>query len=402
MIISCEKDDETSEVKPEVLITVSTNISELNYGNRFYFVTDMDGKLLAYKQLEKQETNVLYSNNAVIHEKFNVHRLFVSLNYESWFMESFLNTSQTFYTQHSACEPPEQNSGNCTIQVIGPTYKVYLLSYPGGSETGYSINEMTPINRTFDTFLYDGYNFLYTFLHREQQYFYKYFHDLEPNETYTFELDPSTMYTDSDIHILDAPVGMYFDDNHSSIYSIVLGGLCYHKPYLLYSETSDDSMQLSTFITSCGLELYYKSQIYLQLDNGIQYRYNKHGSLPEYIPALNFGFTDYNLDLDNISITTHGSFDVVTGRYRNLTNAKSWQFYADISDIEFPDIPEQITNIHPGISNESFFGTPTVYGYISLEEFTHIENYADFMSDLEQNRFLGENAASQKLSVSNN
>jgi len=400
LLFSCEQDDVTPEDKPNILITVTTNVFELYYGNRFYFVTDLDGDLLAYKQLEKQETNVLYTDNSVIPDKFNVHRLYVSNDYEAWFLESFLNTSQTSFTHYSGCENPLHSIGNCTINITGPTYKSYLISYPGGGASGYSPNEIFTLNRTFETYLYEGHNFLYTFLHREQQYFYKYFFDLNPNETYSFELDPNTMNTNYNMQVLDAPEDMHFLTNHSTIYSVILGGLCYYSACILYKETSIDSTQMSIFITPCGLEKYYKCQIHLQVEDDKEYGYYKHGSLPEYIPTLDFDINNYNLDVDNISLTTSSSFDVISGHYRNETNAKNWQFYTDIADnIKFPEIPEEITDQHPAITSETFFGTATVAGSITLNKYSEIENYSEFMSDFELNKYLGENSALQKLTV---
>lgn len=400
LLFSCEKDNETPEAEPEIFITIATNVFELSYADRHYFITDLDGQLLVYKKLEMQETNILYAENFEIPDKFNVHRLYVSKEYDVHYLESFLNTSQTSYTHYSACESPLQSMGNCTVNIVGPTYTSYLISYPAGGNGGYSPNQSHALNRTCETYLYDGHNFLYALLHRDQQYYYQYFFDLEPNEIYNFELDPNTMNTDYNIQIVDAPEGTLFLNGH--IKSVILGGPCYYSRCSVYEEISTDSTQMSIFITPCGLEKYYQSNIYLQVDENRDYRFSKHGDIPEYIPLLDFDFTNYNLDVDNISLTTSGSYDIINGNYRNETNAKNWDFYTDIAEnIKFPEIPEEITNQHPTITNDAFFGTSNVAGTISLIEYTEIDNYPEFMSDFEQYKRLGENAASQTLTVRN-
>jgi hypothetical protein len=109
------------------------------------------------------------------------------------------------------------------------------------------------------------------------------------------------------------------------------------------------------------------------------------------------------LDYDNISITTQGSFDFIAGYYMGeLNNAKSWEFHSDNPDlIEFPEIPAEIAEQYPGLTSSTFFETTTVLGYIWLSEYSEIENYSDFMSELNLNRYLGENSAVQKLTVKN-
>jgi hypothetical protein len=400
-LFSCDHENVTPEAKPNTLITVNTNLSELYFGKRFYFVTNLDGELLAYKQLENQEINVLYTENSIIPDKFNVHRLYVSNDNEIRFLESFFHTNQTSFTHKSVCEDVLESIGNCTINISGPTFTSYLISYPGGSVYAYSANEIYTINRNIETHLYDGHNFLFTFLQKDQQYYYKYFLDLNPNEIYNFELDPNTMNTNYNLKVLNAPESMFFLDQ-CNIQSVILGGLCYPSVCRLYSEISNDSIQLSIFVTPIGLEKYYKCRFHLLVEDDKEYTYHKLGNLPEFIPTLDFDITNSNLDFNNISLTTNGSFDVIIGNYRTESNSKSWKFYSDNPDfIKFPDIPAEITDQYPTLTSSTYFGTSTVEGYISLNEYNEIENYSDFMSDFELNRYLGENSALQKLTVRN-
>lgn len=401
LLFSCNKEDLTPEANPHTFITVETNIGELYTGKRFYFATTLDGELLAYKQLENQEINVLYTENA-IPDKFNVHRLYVSNDGEIRFLESFFNTNQTSFSNQPICENPIPKTGNCTIHISGPTYSRYMFSYPGGAYVSYSPNGFYTINHNIETSLYEGYNFLFTFLKREQQYYYKYFLDLNPNEIYDFELDPNTMDTNYSQKILNAPEGMLFL-NQSSIQSVIIGGLCYNRVCQLYSEISIDSTKLSTFVTPIGLEKYYKSYIHMLVEDNKKYTYQKHGDLPESIPTLDFDITNSSLeDYNNLSLSTSGSFDVISGTFRMETNAKNWRFYSDNADmLKFPLIPAEITEQYPTLTSTTYFETSTIMGYISLNDYGVIANYSDFIADFERNKYLDENKSLQTLTVSN-
>lgn len=402
LLLSCDHENVTPEAKLNTLITVETDIGELYYGKRFYFVTTLDGELLAYKQIENQEINTLYTENDIIPDKFNVHRLFIPNDYEIRFLESFFNTNQTSFTDKSVCGETIESIGNCTIHITGPTYQSYLISYPGGAISASSPNQIYTINRNIETNLYQEHNFLFTFLKRDQQYFYKYFFDLSPNETYSFELDPTTMDTNFNLTVLNAPEGMSFLDQ-CAIRSVILGNLCYYRTCELYCENSNDAKTLLIFTTPIDHEKYYRSHIHLVVEDSKEYTYEKNGNLPESIPSLDFDITNSSLDYDNISISTNGSFDFISGNYRGeYNNSKNWQFYSDNPDlIKFPDIPVEITEQYPSITSGTFFETSTVKGYISLNEYSEVENYSDFISEFELNRYLGENSAWQKLTVRN-
>jgi len=402
LLFSCENEDIIPEPILTPLITIDSENADINSGKRFYFVTTLEGKFLGFKQIEGLKINVLHIESAEIPDKFNVHRLYIFDNSDIQILESFFNTDQTLFTHKPVCESTFEKIGNCSINITGPTYEVYILSYPGGSYSSTSPSGIYSIHENLETILYNGYNFLFTFLKKDQQYYYKYFFDLSPTETYSFQLDPTTMETNFNLKVLNAPEGIFFTDE-SNIQSVILSNTCFYRGTNLYNEVSNNAKTLSIFATPIDNEKYYKCNIIMQDENGKEYTYLRNGELPEFIPSLDCDITSANMDYDDIEITTNGSFDFIYGYYRvESDNVRNWFFYSDDDDmIKFPDIPAEITEQYPTLISSTFFETSTVKGEISLFEYSDINNYSDYMSDLLLNKYLGENSTLQRLTVRN-
>ena len=401
LLISCEPENESPESNLNNFITVDPNNWWLQNGQCFYFVTTLDGELIAFKKLENHKINTLYFENDITPDKFNVHRLHVPNDSDHRYLRSYYNTSQSSFTDNYFCEQLEDPIGDCKIHISGPTYETYILSSPSGSTISSTFYPNT-INRTIETDLYQEHSFLFTFLKMDQQYYYKYFFDLNPDEIYSFELDPTIMETNFDLQVLNAPGGMFFIDN-CEVKNVILGKSCYYTYCRLYSEISSDSTTLSIFNTPINPGKYFQSRIHLLLEDGKEYIYVKKGNLPEFIPLLDFDISSFSLDYDNISIKTTESFDFISGYYRGENHPyKSWSFYSDNPDlIKFPDFPEEITELYPSITFNTFFDTLTIEGNISLIENSEIENYTNFLAHFDYSRNQGENSALQNLTIKN-
>ena len=402
LFLSCERENESPGSNLNTFISVDPNNWWIDNGEYFYFVTTLDGELIAFKKLEDHKINTLYFENDITPNKFNVHRLYVPNDSDHRYLKSYFNTNQTSFTDNQDCEQLPDLIGDCKIHITGPSYETYILSSPSGGMISTVFYQNNPINRTIETDLYQEHSFLFTFLKKDQQYYYKYFFDLNPDENYSFELDPTTMDTDFDIQLLNAPEEMFFLED-CKIKNVILGKLCYYSYCRLYSEINGDSTTLSIFNTPINPGKYFQSRIHLQVKDSKEYIYLKNGNLPGFIPPLGFDISASNLDYDNISITTTGSFDFINGYYRGENYPyKSWSFNSDNPDlIKFPDIPAEITELYPSITIDTFFDTLTVEANISLIEYSEYENYAEYLADYGYIRDLGENSALQNLSIKN-
>jgi len=118
---------------------------------------------------------------------------------------------------------------------------------------------------------------------------------------------------------------------------------------------------------------------------------------------LDFDLSILSMDLDDIEITCTGTYDFISGYYRVDNNSKNWYFYSDNPDmIKFPDIPSEITEIYPNITGSTFFETASLQSSISLNDYSDIENYGDFLTEFEWNRRIVDNSTGQKLRININ
>jgi len=215
-------------------------------------------------------------------------------------------------------------------------------------------------------------------------------------------MDPASMDTNFNVTVLDAPEGMYFKNYQYSISSVIVGNLMYYSRCELYGENSNKDKTFSIFTTPNDHQKYYKCRINMLDENNKEYALETTGNIPQSIPALDFDISASNLDYDDISINTTGSFDFISGIYRETGNSRNWTFYSDDPiAITFPELPAEITQIHPNLTSDTFFETETYQGYITLNEYSEVDNYADFISELNINRYQGENSTRLKLMVKN-
>lgn len=382
ILLSCDSDEVLPEARLDPFITIEADNGY--FGQVFYFATTLEGELLGYVEIESRKINTLNSDSSLFPEKYNVHRLYISDNSNVKRLESFFNTSKNHFVEKDNCDDPYVSLGNCNIQISGPTYQNFLISAPTQGAGNSSLNETFNIEENIDTELYQDHNFLFTFLKRNQKYYYEYFFDLSPNENYWFELNPNTMNTDYEMKLLDAPEGMIFLDD-GNIQSVILSKKCFSSRYNLFSERSMENNNLSVFTTPIDHVKYYTCLFNLSVDNKKEYTYITEGSIPDLIPQLEFDITNSNLEINNLSITPTGKYDAILGDFRGeVSSLKNWIFYSDNPNtIKFPEFPSEILKIYPSLTGTGFFETSNVISKVSLYDHSEITNYLDFINQLE-------------------
>ncbi len=380
VLFSCEKENNPEK---KILIEVDANSSSLNDKDIVYFITSLDGELLASKKIENNTLNVIYNETNIGQEKYNVHR-FENISNSEYNLISFFNTDKKLFEEKERCSTPFYDVykylGTCIFNFVDiPNYDYYDVCHSSGGSGG-----NTSIKQEQQCDFYNGYGFLYTFIKENNSFYYKYYDNFVPNTTYDISLNTDLMKSDMQIHTIPIPQNL-------NVYSVFNQGCfdyvaqCYTTSHYNYTETDYDLGEIKIIVPPNSSVKHYESEFTFSNENK-KYVYFNRGAIPTSIPQYNFNIELNSDDIDNIDFKITGDYGLLLGEYNGENFDKNWKFYTDNpAYVNFPVLPDEILALNPYISKDDFSGTQLQHSSFKLINDKDKNSYVDFKSILDHN-----------------
>jgi len=364
----------------EIILRIYVDNSIYNYAQAVYFVTNSEGVLIASKKVENSTTNILYKDESIELEAYNLHK-FVFYNDSTYYLESLFDINLSYFTDNQCCNAQNMFPyiGNCSFNFTDiPQCDWYSMHFPSGGQAN------LPGSRSTD--LFTGNNFLFTFIKKSNNYYYKYYYDFTPGQTYSISLDTNLMESDVVIKYINAPENLKFKDSYIRRY---LNGdyMCYAADHGIYTEEQDDSTRLNIVCPPDNNEpfkYYYSKLGFVNTNDSKQYLYSYLGDIPSNIPQFNFDIEIQNYHMDELDILLFGEYDFLYGEYsmgQGYSNLNKWKFYTNNSEnVEFPVLPGEVLRLMPDLTSGSFIERENSFYKFSVYNVNEIIDYNDFIN----------------------
>lgn len=402
IVLSCKKeknDDIITASKKDTLIVIDESNNNLGLIKVIYFVTSLNGNLIASQSMEKNSINVIYISDSIKHVRFNVHKFTYLESSNSFSLESVLNTDKVYYNDNDPCKGtnPYNYMGDCNFKFNDISNDdLYSISFPMSGQEGYGISPYTSAS------LFTDNNYLFTFTKKGDHYFYKYYHDLMPGKTYQISLNTDSMKTDVEVDTISAPPNYKFDSFNSILACLNGDYECYYSAHGIFNKPIDNGTKLLVVSPPSHLYKYYHSVYNLVGVKNEEYSYFHLGNIPKNIPAFNFNLNIVDSSINNVSINTTGKFDFLLGEYLAdyTTNVNNWKFYTDNSTkVVFPKLPEDVKKLVPFLSEETFTKGINSYFNFTLYDIEGVDSYEGFINTYDRYSNLKQYQIFQRISI---